>query len=283
MFDIDDYECGGGGGDISGGSGWIGWNVVNGGSGWSSFKLISAGFIAGYLIKTLFGMMSNNSAIKDSGNTLYLIDSNESGGIYNTLFSSNNNNIYKQLYEQLNLLPEDKPVNIVIQTYGGEAVWCLKICETIKNRKGLVRAYVKNYAYSAGSVIALAADELYMTKNASLSAIDPQMSPLSILSQIGMKTIPNLLGDNAKEGLKASFTSQIDYYKSLFSSYINERYDKEKIINEMFVGAVNHEHIFFARQLMEWTCGFDIKLWDGNNDSTYCDKIEKEDKTIKII
>lgn len=122
-----------------------------------------------------------------------------------------------------------------------------------------------------------------MTKNSSLSAIDPQISPLSILSQIGLKTIPNLLrNDYAKtsEELKDGFSNQLEYYKSLFSTYLNERYTKEKIIKEMFVDAISHEHIYFARQLMSWTCGFNIHNWDGKTESLK--KRETEIKT-KII
>lgn len=246
---------------------------------WFKMKWAAMGFAVGYVAKALF---SGKRKRVDHDNTLYLVDPKE-GGIYNTLFCSSENNIYKQLYEQLNELPDNMDVNIVIQTYGGPAVWCLKICETIKNRKGLVRAYVKDYAYSAGSVIALAADELYMTKNASLSAIDPQISPLSVISQIGLKTIPNLLRNDltkTSEELKDGFSNQLEYYKSLFSQYFNERYNKDKIIKEMFTNAISHEHIYFARQLTGWFCGFNIHYWDGKTESL---KTEKGEIKTKII
>lgn len=239
---------------------------------WFKFKWGVVGFAVGYVAKTLF---SRKRKRVEKENTLFLVDSKESGGIYNTLFGSSDNNVYKQLYEKLNELPDGMDVNIVIQTYGGPAVWCIKICETIKNRKGLVRAYVKDYAYSAGSVIALAADELYMTKNASLSAIDPQISPLSVISQIGLKTIPNLLRNDlskTSEELKDGFSNQLEYYKTLFGEYLNERYNKEKIIKEMFMDALSHEHIYFARQLTGWFCGFNIHNWDGKTESLKMEK-----------
>lgn len=249
---------------------------------WFKMKWGFFGFAIGYVAKTFFGGKKERI---ENENTLFLVDPKEGGGIYNTLFGGNSDdNIYKQLYEKLNELPEGVDVNIVIRTFGGPAVWCLKICETIKNRKGLVRAYIKDYAYSAGSVIALAANELYMTRNASLSAIDPQISPLSVLSQIGLKSIPNLLHNDlaqTSKELKDGFSNQLEHYKSLFSEYLNERYNKEKVIKEMFVNATSHEHIYFARHLTGWFCGFNIHNWDGKTESLVKEK-SSEIKT-KII
>ena len=138
-------------------------------------KWLGVGLVGGYLLKSLMP----NKAKTVPTNVLYLTDT-ESNTLFGSLFSEGKNN-YKTVYQALNAIPEDEDVNLIIQTYGGYAVWCQKICETIRNRRekgGKVRVYVQDYAFSSGSIIAMCADELYMTKNASLSAIIPSLSAI---------------------------------------------------------------------------------------------------------
>lgn len=221
------------------------------------WKWLGLGAAAGYILRGFLPIRSSRK--KQQKNTIYLIDKS-SGGIWD-YFSEEENN-YEHLYRELNTIPGDEPVNIVIQTYGGPLTWCLKICETIKNRTGTTRVCVQEYAYSAGTIIALAADELHMAKNSTLSAIDPQYNIFS-LTQVALKTIPHLLKtvDESKIHMKDSFEKELEHYKIQITKYINKYYNVENIIDKMLISSVAHEQIYFIDELR--TLGITINDWDG--------------------
>jgi ATP-dependent protease ClpP protease subunit len=234
-------------------------------------KWIGIGVVAGYVLR---GWLSSGKSRKQQPcqNTLYLIDKTSSG-VWDYFADEENN--YENLYRQLNAIPDNEPVNIVIKTYGGPLTWCLKICETIKNRSGTTRVYVAEYAYSAGTIIALAADELYMAKNSTLSAIDPQYNVLSF-TQVALKTIPQLLKplEESKSHMKESFEKELEHYKSQITKYINKYYNVENIIDKMLLSSVTHEQIYFIDELK--TIGITIQDWDGKLSSI----AENENKVI---
>ena len=239
---------------------------------YEKLKWVGIGLIAGYTIRGLFGSKKKKANPK---NTLYLIDPKQTGILD---YFADDENVYERLYNQLNAIPENEDVNIIIKTYGGSLTWCLKICETIKNRTGKTYAYVSDYAYSAGTIVALTSTELYMSKNASLSAIDPQYSVFSV-TQVALKTIPELLRslDESKNHMKHSFEKELEYYKTQISKYINKYYNIENIIDKMLVNSVSHEQIFFIDELKN--IGITIKDWDGKMESV----AERTNQVNKII
>jgi hypothetical protein len=104
---------------------------------------LGATYVTGKVLKWLAG----SSSVTPSKNVLHIVDAEQNGSLYDTLFSPSTD-CYKTVQEQLNEIPDDEDVSIIIKTYGGSAVWCLKICEAIKNRRdsgkgGITRVYVK--------------------------------------------------------------------------------------------------------------------------------------------
>jgi membrane-bound ClpP family serine protease len=80
------------------------------------------------------------------------------------------------LFKKLLTLDKNKNLNIFLKTYGGFSNVCNNICNELKQWKGKTSVYIKDFAYSAGTVIALSADKLYIGKNGKLSAINPMCS-----------------------------------------------------------------------------------------------------------
>ena len=235
-------------------------------------KLLAIGFGVGYIVSKTMNIFfgSNSSSPDNEGNTLYLVDEEQSASLYEALFSSSTD-CYKTVYKRLNAIPDEEDVNIVIRTYGGSVVWCLKICEVIKKRrecgKGKTRVYVNDYAFSAGSIIALAADELYLSKNATLAPIDPQINPMSLLSQIALKSVPNVFHslEDSKRKIRTDYEKELEHYSKEIESYINPKYDVNTIMEKMFHEPVSHEVLFFDRHLKEFNIEF--KQWDGKRKS----------------
>ena len=196
-----------------------------------------------------------------------LVDKTEEQSLYDTVFSTPTN-VYKTVYKQLISTPDDEDVSIIIRTYGGSLVWCLKICEAIKNRTGTTRVYVQDYAFSAGSIIALCADELYLSKNGSLAPIDPQVSPLDVLSQVSLKNITDVMRhsiDECRKTVKEGYDNELEHYIGEISYYVNPKYNFEKVMEKMFHDPVNHEVLFFSRHLNEF--GIEHLSWDGKLES----------------
>jgi ClpP class serine protease len=81
------------------------------------------------------------------------------------------NSFHKQMVE----IDDNKNVDIILHTNGGETMSCKMISDLILNHEGKVRIYVPFRAYSSGTTIALSSTELYLGKKAFLSPADIQM------------------------------------------------------------------------------------------------------------
>jgi len=103
-------------------------------------------------------------------------------------------------------VPPTDSINFILHTMGGCSLAVNMLTRAILNHPGKVRAFIPQYAFSAGTMIALAADEIYMTTNASLGPIDLQLSGLPLNSII--------------ESLKTGSDNQLGYVSAFMKSYI---------------------------------------------------------------
>jgi len=211
------------------------------------------GLFSGILLMRL-----TKTSKKPTSNLLKLIDNKNEGGLSSIMGSKD---AYEEFYTELVKIKDGEPLDIIIKTSGGALHWCLKICHFIKNRKGLVRVFVDDGAHSAGTVIALCADELYLTKNATLSAIDPQMSVLGILSTVGIKEIPSLLQDFNKHS-QNQYKNVNDYFISQIQKFLNPKYETINIIDCFYKNVCSHSVVFFTEDLINLQIPF--TEWDGD-------------------
>lgn len=114
----------------------------------------------------------------------------------------------EEILRALHLTDPEVPVDLVLHTPGGLVLPSLQVAFAIKQRPGKVTVFVPHYAMSGGTLIALAADEIVMSRHAVLGAIDPQVdeypaaSVLAVLEQKPMEHIDDgtlILADVARK------------------------------------------------------------------------------------
>jgi ClpP class serine protease len=91
----------------------------------------------------------------------------------------------------IRLTPDDQPIDLILHTPGGLVLAAEQIAKALAEHKGKVTVFIPHYAMSGGTLIALAADEIVMDRNAVLGPVDPQIGELpaaSILSHAAQKT-----------------------------------------------------------------------------------------------
>src|ERR1700686_917978 len=95
----------------------------------------------------------------------------------------------------IQMTDDDVPIDLVLHTPGGLVLAALQIARAIREHKAKVTVFVPHYAMSGGTLIALAADEIVMSKHSVLGPIDPQLgqSPAaSIIKVVEQKPIADI-------------------------------------------------------------------------------------------
>jgi ClpP class serine protease len=95
----------------------------------------------------------------------------------------------------IRLTPDDQPIDLILHTPGGLVLAAEQIAKALAERKGKVTVFIPHYAMSGGTLIALAADEIVMDRNAVLGPVDPQIGDVpaaSILQVLKFKKPQNI-------------------------------------------------------------------------------------------
>jgi ClpP class serine protease len=90
---------------------------------------------------------------------------------------------------------DDVPLDIILHTPGGLVLAALQIARAIGDHKAKVTVFVPHYAMSGGTLIALAADEIVMSKYAVLGPVDPQIGQwpaASLLKVVEQKPVAEI-------------------------------------------------------------------------------------------
>ena len=72
--------------------------------------------------------------------------------------------------------PPEMPIALILHTPGGLVLAASQIARALKNHPAKKVVIVPHYAMSGGTLIALAADEIWMDANAVLGPLDPQLA-----------------------------------------------------------------------------------------------------------
>ncbi|MCX7930269.1 MAG: ATP-dependent Clp protease proteolytic subunit [Chlorobi bacterium] len=92
----------------------------------------------------------------------------------------------------LEITGDDRDVDLVLHTPGGLVIAALQIACAIQRRKGKTRVIIPHHAMSGGTLIALAADEIIMSKNAVLGPIDPQLGEYPAPSLLRIRQLKDI-------------------------------------------------------------------------------------------
>ncbi|UNQ73186.1 SDH family Clp fold serine proteinase [Infirmifilum sp. NZ] len=95
--------------------------------------------------------------------------------------------------------PPDMPIALILHTPGGLVLAAAQIAMALKRHPARKIVIVPHYAMSGGTLIALAADEIYMDPDAVLGPLDPQ-----IQTQMGVLPAPSIVRVARERGDKAS-------------------------------------------------------------------------------
>ncbi|PZN06660.1 SDH family Clp fold serine proteinase [Thermaerobacter composti] len=116
----------------------------------------------------------------------------------------------EQVLRAIRYTPPNMPIDLIVHTPGGLVLAAEQIAEAIRRHRGRVTVMVPHYAMSGGTLIALAADEIWMDENAVVGPVDPQLggypaaSILAAIRQKGPEKVDDrtlVLGDVAQKAI----------------------------------------------------------------------------------
>jgi ClpP class serine protease len=90
----------------------------------------------------------------------------------------------EQVMRACEVTDPEVPLDLVLHTPGGLVLAATQIARALRNHKGKVSVFVPHYAMSGGTLIALAADEIVMSRHAVLGPVDPQLGQYPAASLI---------------------------------------------------------------------------------------------------
>lgn len=86
-----------------------------------------------------------------------------------------NMNDTEEIIHAIRMTDPDMPLDLILHTPGGVALAALQIARALKDHRGHTTVFVPHYAMSGGTLIALAADNIVLSRHAVLGPIDPQI------------------------------------------------------------------------------------------------------------
>jgi len=156
--------------------------------------------------------------------------------------------------------PPDKTIMFILHTPGGLVLAASQIAYALKNHPGKKIVIVPHYAMSGGTLIALAADEIWMDPNAVLGPLDPQLSTnkgstlpapsiIKAVKEKGKEKVSDetlILADIAEKAIKQMQEIIIDLLKDRLGE------EKAKRIAEYLTeGRFTHDYPITVRHAIE--------------------------------
>jgi ClpP class serine protease len=161
----------------------------------------------------------------------------------------------EELLRAIQMTDDEIPLDIVLHTPGGVVLATLQIARAISEHKAKVTVFVPHYAMSGGTLIALAADEIVMSKHAVLGPIDPQLGQqpaASLLRVVEQKPIGKvddqtlIMADVGRKAVTQLKESATDLLKKHLPA------DKaEALAEKLATGTWTHDYPLFAATAKE--------------------------------
>jgi ClpP class serine protease len=161
----------------------------------------------------------------------------------------------EEVLRAIQMTDDDVALDIVLHTPGGLVLAALQIARAIHEHKAKTTVFVPHYAMSGGTLIALAADEIIMSRHAVLGPIDPQLgqSPAaSLIKVVEQKPIARIDDQTlvmADVGRKA-----IAQLKQSAGAILKKRLPVEKaeaLAEKLSTGTWTHDFPLFAATAKE--------------------------------
>ncbi len=107
------------------------------------------------------------------------IKTEENGMKVLTINGPLNKTMYENFLQQYVHVDIQENIILDITTEGGEMNWIYQIAQVLYKHQGNVTARISKYAYSGGTILALACNDILISHIACLGTIDPQIHGLS--------------------------------------------------------------------------------------------------------
>src|SRR5579872_1956660 len=156
----------------------------------------------------------------------------------------------EEVLRAIQMTDDDISLDIVLHTPSGLVLAALQIARAINEHKSKVTVFVPHYAMSGGTLIAMAADEIVMSKHAVLGPIDPQLgqSPAaSLIKVVEQKPISEIddqtlvMADVGRKAISQLKQSATDILKRRMPA------DKaEALADKLSSGSWTHDYPLFA-------------------------------------
>ena len=155
----------------------------------------------------------------------------------------------------IQMTDDDIPIDVILHTPGGLVLAAVQIARAIREHKSKVTVFVPHYAMSGGTLIALAANEIVMSKHAVLGPIDPQLgqSPAaSLVKVVEQKPIGEIDDETL---IKADVARKaIAQVKQAATELLTGRLPEDKaaaLAEKLSTGTWTHDYPIFASTAKE--------------------------------
>jgi len=101
----------------------------------------------------------------------------------------------EEVLRAIEITGDDVPLDIVLHTPGGLVLAALQIARAVEAHPAKVTVFVPHHALSGGTLIALAGDEIAMSRHAVLGPVDPQLGQFaaaSVLRAVSQKPMSEI-------------------------------------------------------------------------------------------
>jgi len=184
------------------------------------------------------------------GSTLLIIHDVEQESCYSIESSRDTSNFVKKVKS----IAPDRSIDLILHTKGGSSTNSKIMIDALLNHTAPFRAYIPIEAYSAGTLIALAADELHMDALAHLSKIDTQMIvDRQLENSVPVGLMRSLKHLNEIHGRVANqfYNDDLQVLKAIFKKGNYDNYQQTQIINHLVDGPLSHGYPISYAEIKE--------------------------------
>lgn len=198
-------------------------------------------------------------------NILYILSSEFIKYVHPQIIDIDRDDLFINWYSMIDI---NETLNIVINARGGSISSSDAIINILLLHEGEVNIYIPYFSYSAGSMIALCADNLYLNPYSLMSPVDPQID-----YEKNQQPVKSYLKYARVKGIKSmNLSNALKYYecKSLYDDNIRNmkrilrnnysKYKMEKIIKHFGRGIYPHEKQFNVDELEEMGLNFNVPV-----------------------
>lgn len=159
----------------------------------------------------------------------------------------------EQVLRAIRGTPKNVPIDIILHTPGGLVLASEQIARALKKHPARTAVFIPHYAMSGGTMIALAADEIWMDENAVVGPIDPQLGgypAASILKAVEEKPKDKvddetlIMADMARKAMRQVEDTVFDLLKDRFADE-----EAREIARTLTEGRWTHDYPITGEQL----------------------------------